>query len=282
MSRLADGRYRCPRCEGAFEVDAMTLGVTYCRPCAREAAREGYARRMAAQRTGQKIRPRRNEPPHDFAASAPGRTDETLAAMYDVCERTIRCWRGVLGIKPGRRTNRPVDFDVVAKDMTMPDVVARWGVHEGTAYRWLREARGKKPPQGYALPVPADWSEVCATRHALATAKHYGVSRNTVARWARVSGVSPLVGKPGGPRRDQSRRSRSAARKPAPPASTRPELRSVPSAPVERTNGCTDCTPKSQCRACTAAQVQADIDAWLAAGNRPHEVPVGVSGRVAA
>ena len=41
---------------------------------------------------------------------------------------------------------------------------------------------------------------------------------------------------------------------------------------------CFECTRDRVCRAHQIEQLRADVAAWLAAGNRPVEVPVGVSG----
>jgi hypothetical protein len=44
------------------------------------------------------------------------------------------------------------------------------------------------------------------------------------------------------------------------------------------TNGCPDCTRDRLCRTHQTAQLEADIAAWMAAGNRPREVPQGATG----
>jgi len=167
-------------------------------------------------------------------------------------------------------------------------VIARWGVHEGTAYRWLREAGADASRARKSRPVPMDWTEVCARLHTLAAATHYGVSRNMVARWVRVSGVSPLVGKSGGPRRDQRKAKATPIPKPK-TASTFGHLSSMSivrhyarvadATPIARVEGCMECKPTIPCRAHTVQQLHSDVEAWLAAGNRPTEVPVGVSGQ---
>lgn len=262
--RLADGRYRCPECQQAHDEQDMHSGLTYCRPCFRSKARVSHALRVALRRAGVRPRPRGNQPPEGFAEQARGRTDATLAGLYCVSDVTIRNWRKALGIKPSR-TTLPENFAELARGMTGLQVAAKWGVHRGTAYKWLREVETARR----GAPVPADWADTCARMGVTAAAQRYGVSPKVARKWSKMSGVAPLK-RPQGMRRART----------APAAPPRPELPSArPVQPVYvHTNGCRECTSERLCRAHQMAQLNADVEAWMAAGNRPREVPQGATG----
>lgn len=229
MSRLADGRYRCATCKHEFDAPAMRADKVYCRPCSASKKREAYALRMALRGAGKRPRPRFDEPPADFERQAPGRTDDVLSDMYGVSDRTIRNWRNALGLPPTRKW-MPDDFASLAKGMTGAEVVARWGVHLGTAYRWLREC-----------------------------------------------GMSGRQGRPPGPQVRPKRVRAKRVATIAPPRPEQPSRRAVQAVQVH-TNGCPDCTRDRLCRTHQTAQLNADIEAWMAAGNRPVEVPQGATG----
>ena len=275
MSRLADGRYRCPRCEQVFAQHEMRSDMSYCRPCGAAKYREGYSQRMSQERAG--IRPDRDRMsiPADFAKVQRGKSGSALADMYGVNDKTIWRWRIRLGLSTSR-VRIPDDFAAEAAGMTYQQVSDRWGVHASTAFRWLRSlGAGPRKPGRPVTPLPADWADACLRMGAAALARRYKVSAKTITRWARVSGIEPSKAAPGAPRSRNAPAKRVAL-------TLRRDPRPVPAPVVPVIADCPDCTPTRLCKACQAAQVQADIDAWLAAGNKPHEVPAGVSGRVAA
>ncbi len=263
--RLADGRYQCPACKQGHGREAMHSKLVYCRPCFRSKAREAYALRQALQRANIAPRPRRLQPPENFAATAPGRSDDVLAGMYGVGTSTIRRWRNWSGI-PSNKLAMPTDFARLCEGMTGPQIAAKWSVSTATAYAWLR--RVGRSRRDRARPVPADRAEMCARKGMTDIARHYDIPYKQAGRWARESGIAPR--KPGAATRVVAE----AAPHPRP---EQPSARPV--APVQvHTNGCRDCTLQRLCRAHQTAQLNADIEAWLAAGNAPREVPQGASG----
>jgi hypothetical protein len=264
--KLPDGRYRCPACTNPHDREQMHSDLVYCLPCFRSKAREAYALRMALKGAGLRPRPRGSRPPEDFAAQAKGRTDEALAGLYAVSDKTIAKWRAVLAIPPNKSA-MPDGFASQAKGMTGREVAERWRVCLGTAYKWLRQVDDGRKAR--AKPVPADWAQQCQRMGLLAIARHYGCNSKTAARWARITGIAPL---------SREARGRLRAGPIAPRA--RPELPSArtPEPVYVHTNGCKDCTSKQLCRAHQTAQLNSDIEAWLAAGNAPREVPQGATG----
>ncbi len=221
--------------------------------------------------------------PPTFRRDAAGYSDAVLADRYGVSTPTIRRWRQATGLA-AKRATMPPDMAKRVAGMSAREAAKVLGIHHTTACRWLatigiNRRRGRQ----YAGDVPADWVDVCAGSNQQQAARHYGVNRHVVLRWARESGTAPrkgAQGRPAGPQKPTQtpwRQTRSAVA----PRPEQPDARPTETVVTPIRSGCMDCTPKAQCRACTAAQVQADIDAWLAAGNRPLEVPVGVSGRAA-
>lgn len=280
MSRLADGRYRCPRCEGVFEAAEMTKDMMTCVPCARAKCREYTARRRAEREArGEKVRVHLLPLPADFASRVGGITDKALGELYGVSVHVVRRWRRELGIAPARGS-LPKDFARLAAGLTGPQVAARWGVTEKVAYRWLRVANVPRAAKGRpARTAPADLAERALAHTTPELLAHYGVHRNVLRRWLQQVGVQARPAKRPPPVRMPAAKPRAAKGSSLPPM--RPEQPSAraPVAPVYvHTNGCPDCTPARLCRAHQTAQLNADIDAWLAAGNRPREAPQAATG----
>lgn len=293
----------------------MTRDMMTCVPCARAKCREYTSRRRAEREArGEQVRVHLLPLPADFAARAGGITDKALGELYGVSVHVVRRWRRELGIAPARGS-LPKEFARLAAGMTGPQVAKRWGVTDKVAYRWLRIANGPRAAKGrpgrtapadlaeralahtmtellahYGVGIgvlrrwlkqvgvsakpagrgcaPADFAAICATRHLRAIERHYGVSTYVVERWLRESGIKLREG------RGQRLSFRAMA---APPPPELPSSR--PAQPVHvHTNGCRDCTPQRLCRAHQTAQLNADIEAWLAAGNAPREVPQGATG----
>ncbi len=273
MSRLPDGRYQCPACHGTFEREQMRASdMSYCRSCSKSKQREAYALRMAAINAGLVPKRARNTIPDGFVKVALGKSDETLAGLYGVSAPTVARWRKRLGLADTRPV-MPPDFARLAANMTGDQVAAAFNVHRTTAYRWLNASGAQRARGRPAGPVPADWADVCARLNTPAVARRYGVTSKVVRRWARQSGVEPIrkAAAPPVPRRSHKA---SPVLQPRP---EQPSTRPVAVTPIH-TNGCRDCTPKSLCRVHQTAQLEADMAAWLAQGNRPREVPQGASG----
>jgi hypothetical protein len=115
MARLPDGSHRCPRCLLAFPAAEMDADGNYCKPCRRANARDAYARRQGGLKRSSKY-----VMPADFQERAGRISDNTLAQLYGVSDKTVRKWREELGIAPKRRT---------------PEDSRRWGAMGNTVLR---------------------------------------------------------------------------------------------------------------------------------------------------
>lgn len=297
MSKLANGNYRCPACKTECAPEDMYPDRIYCKPCKR--ARNTAAHRRASIAKGKKLR---TGPPADFAERAGKVSDQLLADQLGVSAETVGNWRARLGIRPYRKT-MPVPSDIAAvyANMTSRELGRHYGVHQETARLWVIRA-GLTPRRTGRRdrPAPADWAEQCARLRSHELRKHYRAGQAAITRWSAETGVRPL--------RERRRRLMAAmgdalkpAQKPLPKpgkAPPKPAPRSVKdtplnrvtsrsivqhlarnaaATPVVRVSGCPDCTRDRPCRTHLVAQVSADVEAWLAAGNRPVEVPIGQS-----
>lgn len=90
----------CSGCRQLLPSTAYSNDIVYeCRPCRAAGARARYARRA-----GRPLRGYHKTPPEGFAEVAGKAWDIDLAEQYGVTARTIRRWRGLLGIPPKDRT----------------------------------------------------------------------------------------------------------------------------------------------------------------------------------
>jgi hypothetical protein len=225
----------------------MPPGSVYCRPCKRQRSREASERYRRALGRKPADRPKLG-PPESFAQVAGTVADVVLAERFGVSATTIGEWRKKLGVP--------------------------------------RISGGRLP-----RPIPTDWHAQCAAASsAAALTRMYRAKLNVLKRWAAESGTTLPSGQRGP--RPAELKVRPERRVVAKPAGQRGAAldgvtarsviqhlaRVADAAPVERVASCRECTRERACRAHQVEQLRADVEAWMAQGNRPHEVPQGATG----